>query len=685
MNQREDWKVEKGIIYTEDGLPYGQRWFCDGRLAFQVDNESITQIDYFGPKTSGSGIAFLKRFWKGMTFYALYENTRTVIRASQCEIWPFGYQSVSDNCDYRMYASNDVLYVTFCPKFQGDIALEFYDDFLFFPETRAEKDLRYGGIARSWEKPVFGACALVMSYQEEGIQTNVAITSNTALTFRRTPRNTKNILTLTDLMQGKEYVLAISFSNGEPGTWEGYKTAAEQQYRRYQQVAERAPILKSGRPMLDQFFQLAPMYHESLKTVDVPGAIRAQTTHYWVWGWDSMTSNNAAFYWGDQEFMGQMLDCMEAYSDGEKGIAHAFGRDMRNIDGAAPPAQGMYLTLLDLYRLSGGDWQKHYPFARSVYERIAATEVRDTGLCRGTSLYPDFRNLIKETGNDISAFNNTVSYCAVQSMEKLAESIGDEKTAADAGAFAKRMQAGFEHILYNKELGFIDSSVEADTYEQRGVPSNNAIKWENNYCQELMEQHAADYLSFYEKHLVSPAGLRPLPEWNECYDADSNQLHCWWPVMSEFYIRLINRFDRADRLEQYAGWVEYWAERLMCPEGIPCYGNRREVPFDAWNCMCGIWHGYSIRGFYNAIVHGYVGIDFDEKGMNIYPHTGEELTLTQLHFGDKTFDITVQGSGPAVASVMLNEESLGNVTTIPYERFDDCNKVLIVRTEGETA
>lgn len=679
MNRKSDYKVENGIIYTEDGLPYGQRWFCDGRIAFQADNESITQIDYFGPKTSGSSIAFLKRFWKGMTFYTLCGNSRTVVRASRCEIWPFGYKSMSETLEYGVYVANDILYVIFRPQFNGDITVEFYDDFLFYPETRAEKDIRYGGIPRSWEKPELNRGVLAMSYQEQDIRTNVAITSNAELSFGRTQRNTRNILTLTNLSAGEEYVLAVSFSNGETRTWEGCEAAVKGLYRRYQEVAEKAPVLHSGRPWLDQFFQLAPMYHESLKTVDVLGAIRAQTTHYWVWGWDSMTSGNAVFYWGDHEFIGQMLDCMETYSDPEAGIAHAFGRDMTNIDAAAPPAQGMYLTLLDLYRLSGGDWQKHYPFARKLFDSIAATEVRETGLCRGTSLYPDFRNLIKETGNDISAFNNTVSYCAIRSMEKLAESVRDEETAERAGKFAERMRIGFEDILYNKEMGFIDSSVEADTYEQRGVPSNNAVKWENNFCKELILGHAADYLSFYEKHLISPAGIRPLPEWNECYDADSNQLHCWWPVMSEFYIRLVNRFDRAELLEQYVGWVEYWAERLMCPEGIPCYGNRKEVPFDAWNCMCGIWHGYSIRGFYNAIVHGYVGIDFDEKGMNIYPHTGEELTLEQLHFGDMTFDVAVCGSGPVVASVSVNGENLGSVTTIPYQKLGGHNEIRIIR------
>ena len=153
--------------------------------------------------------------------------------------------------------------------------------------------------------------------------------------------------------------------------------------------------------LLNQFFALAPLYHESLKATDVPGAIRAQSSHYWVWGWDSMTSGDACFYWGDLTFIEQMLDCFMQYAD-ESGIAHAFDRDMR-CEGSAPaPAQGMYLTLLDRYRMAGGNVSPYYPFAVRLFDRIVETEVDRTGLCSGTSLYPDFRELIGENGRDIS-------------------------------------------------------------------------------------------------------------------------------------------------------------------------------------------------------------------------------------------------------------------------------------------
>ena len=676
-----DYTVKNGRIYTENGLPYEPRWFCDGRLALKFENGSINQVDFFGPETSGNYIVFYKRFWDGMRLFIKDNGHRTALKPKKCEVMPFGFSSQSESADFGIYIADGSIFMRVTPKIKGNIELEFYDDTVFSPEIGDNINIGLGGIERKWSEFELKDNELYSYFEENGVKTYVVFSSDAKLSYRKTPKNTKNVLTLGDLTVGTQYTLCLNISNGRA---EGFKDGVEviaKQFERYDAVAKKAPVLKSEHPLLNQFFELAPMYHESLKTTDVKGAMRAQTTHYWVWGWDTMTSNNAPLYWGDNEFIGDMLDCFEKYSSPDFGIAHAFSRDMTasHTNGAPPPAQGMYITILDLLRLSGGNYKKHYPFAKRLVETIFASEAENTGFCKGTSLYPDFRELIKETGNDISTFNNTVSYCAIRSMQKISESYGDTKMSEKCKAFADKMSENFEDIMYNEKIGFIDSSVDANTYEKRNVPSNNAVKWENNYCGDLVEKRAEQYLKFYEKNLVSPAGLRPLPEWSDCYDADANQLHCWWPVMSEFYTRLINKFDRNDLTEQYVSWVEYWSERLMCPEGIPCYDNDANVPFDNWNCLCGIWHGYSIRGFYNSIVHSFVGIDFDEKGLNIYPYSGEEVEIDNLHFGESNFDIRIKGSGKRVISAVFNGRDLGSVLTIGYNNFKECNTLEIIR------
>ncbi len=671
-----EYTVAKGVIRSKKGLPGVMHWFCDGRTALEMNNDSITQIDYFSPATKGTYIALRRKFWNGLN---LFLNDRKMV-PERCEIYPFGFTSKGEGWDWSLWVGGDKVHFAVTPKQENaELRMEFYDEFLFTPDDSTNPDVRLKGMPRTWQKPVLEDNVVKLSYTEQEDTNFLSFSSNRTLSLSGRKTHGKNMITATGLPANERTELVLSFSTDTHLDYQDDSALFARQLARYQAVAEKAPVLKSKHPMLNQFFQLAPMYHESLKTTDVPGAIRAQSTHYWVWGWDSMTSNEASFYWGDMDFVGQMLACMERHAIPGEGVAHAYSRDMKSGAMGAPPAQGMYITLLDHYRIAGGDFGRHYDFAKQIFELIAETEVDNLGLCSGTSLYPDFRNLIHETGNDLSSFNNTVSYCAIRSMEDLARAMGDTEMEERAAAFANRVQANFDRILYNEKYGFFDSSAEATTFEKRNVFSNNAIKWENNHCRDLVWGHKEECLDFYRKHLVTPSGIAPLPKWSDCYDADANQLHCWWSVMSEFYTRLCNDQNRPELLEQYADWICYWSEKLMCPEGISCYEWDKNVPYDRWNAMPGIWHGYSIRGFYNAVIHSYIGVDFDKNGMNLYPYSGEEVEIENLHFGNRCFNIRMTGSGSYIQNVTLNGKSLGSVKNIPFDALQTENTLEVTR------
>ena len=672
--------VENGAILSSEGMPWGFRWFCDDRLAFQMTDEGIEEINYWGRNTPGGAgyIVFRKRFWGGLRLYIRTADGRRLLKPENCRILPCGCRVTGGSADYLVFAANNCIYYKIqCPA-DAMVDLEFYDEFCFHPGRSEHCDIRYAGAPRVWQPFRFENNCLCASFESEGKTTRLCISANAELSYSRTSRFPKNVLTAAG-KAGEELIFCLSLAEGNTLDWTTCARAEEDQKNRYAAVAAKAPKLHSGSTRLDDFFSLAPVYCESLKILDVYGMIRARTTRYWAWGWDTMTSNNCLAYWGDEEFLDHMLTQLRIYAKPGKGIAHSFTMDMLGGEAAPPPAQGMYLTVLELFRQTGGDVSRHYAFARELFEIVLAAEKDGSGLCTGFSLYPDFRDLIRETNNDISAFNNTVAYCAARSMERIAATMADEPTRGKAAAFADRILGSFRKVLYNPELGFIDSSAEADTLEKRGLGSNNAVKWESNDCADLLTGVEDACLDFYEKNLVCKAGLRPIPTWDPSYDTDGNQLHCWWPVMSEFYTRLANRADRNDLLQQYAGWVEYWTERLTCPEGISCYCDDENVPFDNWNSLCGVWHGYSMRGFYNAIIHSYVGVDIDHKGLNIYPRTGPELTLEGLHFGRKTFDITLSGSGTEVENVIVNGEALGSVINIPHSMLKQYNTVMIHR------
>lgn len=303
----------------------------------------------------------------------------------------------------------------------------------------------------------------------------------------------------------------------------------------------------------------------------------------------------------------------------------------------------MYITLLHFYQAHGGDIRPFYPFAVRLLQSILATEVGNTGLCRGTSLYPDFRNLIGEDGNDISCFNNTVGYCAARSMAVMAGYMKDTETEKQAQAFAGGWKRIFLFCMMKAWASLTPLSIPKPLKSEEctpTTPSNGktaiAVIWCGTSKNPLWISMSGNWF--------------PLPACGliQCgcgaYDADSNQLSCWWPVMTAFYTRLANRYDKPALLQQWVGWVEYWTKRLMCPEGISCYADTAEPPFDGWNCLPGIWHGYTIRGWYTAAIHSIVGVELDEGGLTVYPYSGEELKLRGLHFGDRVLNIVMHGA-----------------------------------------
>ncbi|WP_217594513.1 hypothetical protein [Cohnella sp. GbtcB17] len=695
--------VDRGVIHSACGLPESPRWFSDGRLSFQMDDIGITQVDYCHPaQRFGNTTLFLQRHWHGFRLFVERDlrNYRPELR--QVRVWPFGVEA-----EWRLFDSllrvrvmaveERIVFELRTPAGLPEgltLKLAFYKHFALTPSDA--EDPRFGprGARRTWDEWRFDEArnAFIGGFSERpeesasveavqgGSRQQIAIEADFPLRVAATPVNVKYTLSGAQPLQANRmYRFAIS-PGGESALAAASDEAIRRQFARYRAVADVAPVLDSPYRALNEYMSLLPMYHEACKVRSVPGAIKAKTNEYWVWGWDGLTSNDATMYWGDSAFMADMLRFYEETADPERGIAHAYGHDLSVIGVSALPAQGMYITLLQQYYSMTGDLDtvvRHYPFAAGLYRRISALEVRDTGLCEGTSLFPDFPVFMQETGRDLSGMNNTIFYCASRSMEYLAALTGDEPTEALAGALFRRTERHFLPLFFDPSRGFIVSSVDSDSLARRNSFNANAVKWENGYCWELLAGAHERSLQFFEDHIMSPAGLREIPPWDGAYDRDANQLHCWWPVTGEYFMRLINAFDRRELIDRWIGWVEYWARRLTCPEGIPLYVETTEPELDRWNSLKGSWQAYSMRGWYQAAVHGVVGVDIDAGGIQIHPYSGEELTLQGLHYRGKRLHIEMRGSGPCVEAIDVGGNRIRGTCKIPSDLLTGASEIAI--------
>lgn len=702
--------VDHGIVYSDDGIPESPRWFADSRLAFQLDEAGIAQVDYY-PAITGQTLAtlFLRQLWDGFRYYLEQDGKTYKPVYAKSKVWPFGIESDWNFngvvLKQRVMAVDEaiVLQIVVPDNIPSGIRfkLEFFENFALTRGSPDDFRFSNGGNPRKWEPWKFSADLNVLETNvlttplpsrehadPKPFQTYCLIAADFPQEHSERPINAKHLLKSPVLESGKTYSFVVGFDLSQEvlrtksaDLIKNLPQRIEQQVERYRKVAENSPQLKSPYAGLDDFISLAPGYHESLKITGHPGAIRAKTTSYWVWGWDGITSNYATAYWGDVVLIRDMLSFYEATADKDKGIGHGFDFDMKPNSISALPAQGMYVSLLQLYYANSGDIalvKQRYPFAKIIFDRMAAAEVGKTGLSKGTSLFPDFPEAMSETGDDISGFNNTVFYCAARSMEFLATLTGDKEQQKKAGAVARRFEKHFMSLFFNAEKKFIVSSIDAKTLQQRDSYNTNAIRWENNYCADLTDSMNVAALDFFKKNAVTAMGLREIPLWNKSYDMDANQLHCWWPATGEYFIRLINENNQKPLVDQWVKWVSYWIKHLSVPEGISYYIETDEPEFDRWTSLKGTWQGYSMRGWYQAAMHGVVGVGTDAGGVTFYPYDGEEMTLTGLNYRGKKFDIEWKGRGRYIESIEAAGMIIKGTHKLPADVYKNKERISVV-------
>jgi hypothetical protein len=504
--------------------------------------------------------------------------------------------------------------------------------------------------------------------------------------------NGKHILTSKALEPNKKYYITISFSDSMDKVWQdssnliqNTEIQVEKQITRFEDVVKRAPVLISPYKGVNDYVAMAPLYHEALKVTERKGAIRAKSD-YWVWDWDCMTNNRSSLYWGDKQLIGDMLDFFKETSDPKMGIVHCFAYDLTPFHFCTLPGQGFYICLLHQYLIFTGDKSKVkvlYPFAKSIYEKMIMTEVGETGLGEGNSLFPDFARYMLENGHDLSGVNNTVLYCASRAIESLAVYMGDEELSKKARDFFKRTESNFIKLFYEENRHFVASSVDSQTFKKRDCYSTGSIKWENNYLWDLVNPLMNDCLDFYKNGIICDAGLREIPYWSQSFDADSNQLHCWWPVVCEFYMRAVNENNDKELVDKYAGWISYWVSKMTIPEAIPCYVDTPEPELDRWNTLGGSWYSFSITAWYDDIIHSLFGVDIDAGGMTFYPYAGEEMSLNGLHWGDILFDIDMKGSGKYIQEIEINGTKIIGTNKLPMDMclLGKQNKIKVLRSK----
>jgi hypothetical protein len=256
--------------------------------------------------------------------------------------------------------------------------------------------------------------------------------------------------------------------------------------------------------------------------------------------------------------------------------------------------------------------------------------------------------------------------------------MGDKETIKKTQEIMQKIEINFLKYFFNKDKKFIVSSIDASTFAQRQDYQSHSFRWENAYYRDLVDPVLKDCMDFFATNLVCKPGIRMTPLWCPSYDADGNELHGWWPVADESFVRMVNEFNRTDLMDQWTGWLTYWYKNLTCPEGISCLLETDEPEPDRWSALKGTWQAYSMREWYQGIIHSYVGVDADAGGITFYPYSGDEVKLMGMHYLGKTFDIEMTGSGPYIEYLEVDGKKIIGTNKLPLEYYQNIKHVSVI-------
>jgi hypothetical protein len=696
---------ERNLIYN-GGMPIPYQWFTDDRLSFEMDEMGVTSVIYLNPLTrAGNPFIFRRRLFDGFRLYIEQDHVTYSPQLKNYSFLPFGFTAdwlfKGMLLKYSVYAVEEsiVFNIELPENAPSDLSckLEFYESFKLTPCDQDDFMMSNMGADRKWGKWVFesNSNTLTNGFTESPTSDktdlnqnetqswnsflNVCITANFELLQVIREQNAKQILRSKNNMNpGKIHSYIISFIPEQDAIAKtkvklaASQNAISEQNIHYKEIIQNLPVLVSSSTELNKFMALAPLYAEVLKVKKVPGAMRSNNVMYWVWGWDGMTSNSSLQYWGDTDYLKQMLACYMDTADAQNGIVHAFRNDMSIAIFSSTPSQAIYISLLYLYYISTHDIEevkKRYAFSKHIFEKILELEASNTGFCRGISLFPDFPKFMKETGKDASLFNNSLFYSAARSLECLAILMDDVPTRDKARAVFTRFEKNFLTKFFNNDKNFFVSSIDSETLEQRDSYNLASVKWDMGFFGDLVDTVSAKGMEFIDKNLISNVGLREVPLWNESFDGDGNQLHCWFTANTQYFIRTANENNRADLLAKFRGWVEYWTSQLTCPEAINYYAENVKPEKERWNSMSGVWQMFGIKEWYLSVIHGIVGIDAGPGGITFYPYDGEEMTLRGFHFLGKQFDFEMKGNGRFISKIVANGVNYSGTNILPVEVY----------------
>lgn len=512
-------------------------------------------------------------------------------------------------------------------------------------------------------------------------ETYVALTADHPLHFKQLNDFKHNMHTTPFT---KSATFSVVFGHSDHGRFlrrvrEVRKTAArdiERLQTSYQESLAK-PSVTLANKSVQSFLANTRSIMDAMKAKDITGAIRGANSAYWVWGWDSLVYGHVHGLVDDNAFAIGMLEFFRKYSDPKLGIFHSMTLDMKPFLAMEYNAQCLYAVVLyDAYLVSGDKamLRRYFDFAKDLVNRAGQDEVGDTGLVSGFSVYPDHVATLGETGEDISAMNNSIYFQALRAMEVLARELGHDDLAADWKNRGDRALKNFERF-YDPKHGFFYTSISARDFKPRPHYGVHSVFWITSFARELVAPHAGPIARFMIKHLHMRHGFRLMPTWDPGYMRDGCNNGYYDPYVERFYREMMKMAKNEKGISEFLSEVEWFWNQLNVPEAMTAEMENHGITVD---CP-GRQQLFGAKVWYSIFFHTLAGIEIDCDGLTFTACRTGDISIRDWEIRGRRLDVQITGRGWKIGKLLLNGKEIPAPFRIPFADLKKKNTIVLRR------
>lgn len=443
------------------------------------------------------------------------------------------------------------------------------------------------------------------------------------------------------------------------------------QSKRYRELAERAPQLNiPGYPAIQEFFSQTPLIIESAKVQDVGMTRACPGTYYWLWAWDNLVTAPAMLRWGDTAFVGRMANFINAHRDIDGAIPGRWTRQFEPMDSRGIGAMDFLFSELVLSLFSE---TRDPMIIRSYYTSLAhafqylKSRCDENGLFPSFGMYPDIPYKMGRTENFYVAIDQGAWYCLCRNLEMLALTIGDAPTANQAKEMAAKIEQSFLPTFWDDEQRFICDSFDPIINNQlQSFPIFSLLFLESPFGFQLLENHFAQAADFIELHLLGDNGMKMTAAWDRNHNSEP-AMSGWYPHWDLPAIKLLSRTGKWSAIQKWLNLVEECYTQLgYCPEFLSTKYQRPEL----WRHHGAAWNLNCAAGWYQALIHSIIGIEFDQGGITCHPAPlVPEASLKKLIFRNGRWEIKKAGEGDFISWLEIDGEKVEGSLKIPAKFY----------------